>query len=90
MHDTRIKSLFRLNHKNFFVAYLFQAIFTSLVFAVAFVVDDLMDIAIDENYHGENKKYIKMAANAGFLFVFVFVIIYVFHFVFGWGKTFQG
>ena len=90
MADPKINSLFRLNQKNFFIAYLFQAIFTSLIFAVAFVVDDLMDIAIDENYHGANKKYIKMGATAGFLFVFTFIIIYFFHYVFGWGKTFLG
>ena len=90
MKEPKIHSLIRLNHQNFFVAYFFQAIFTALLFAVAFVVDDLMDIAIDENYHGENKKYIKMGANAGFLFVFTFAIIYFFHYVFGWGKTFLG
>ena len=90
MKEPKIHSLIRLNHQNYFVAYLFQAIFTALLFAVAFVVDDLMDIAIDENYHGENKKYIKMGVNAAFLFVFTFAIIYFFHYVFGWGKTFLG
>ena len=90
MKEPKIHSLIRLNHQNYFVAYLFQAIFTALLFAVAFVVDDFMDIAIDENYHGENKKYIKMGVNAAFLFVFTFAIIYFFHYVFGWGKTFLG
>lgn len=84
------KSLVHLNHKSYHVAFFFQALFSAVILAGAFLINDVMDEIIDEDYHGSNKKYIKLAIQVVVIFVLSFIVVYLLRWVFGWGDTFLG
>ena len=82
--------LVNVNHKRHHNAFLFQALFSALIVALAFLVDGFLEEIVDEDYHGKNKKYIKMAIQVIVVFLLSLVLIYIFHWLFGWGDTFLG
>lgn len=83
----KFKPLLHVNHKKFVNGVLFQAIFSALVFATAFLINDVLDEAIDENIHGKNQKWYKLLCHTATVFILTFIVILVLFVGFGWGKV---
>lgn len=84
------KSLIRVDHKRHSNAFFFQALFSALLLALAFLMDDLFNELIDESIHGSYKKYIKLSSHVLVIFVLSLILIYAFKWIFGWGDAFLG
>lgn len=84
------KSLVNVNHKRHHNAFLFQALFSAIVLGLAFLIDGVLEEIVDHEYHGSNKKYIKMAIQFVVVFLLTIIVIYIFYWTFGWGDTFLG
>jgi len=84
------KSLIHINHKVHSNAFIFQALFSAIILAVAFLLDDIMDGLIDEEVHAGNKKYIKLSIHVVFLFLLFLIVLYLFKWIFGWGDNLLG
>lgn len=83
----KFKPLIYVNHKKFSNGFLFQAIFSALLFATAFLLNDIFDELIDESIHGHNKKWYKLLCHTAIILVLTFLVILVLFFIFGWGKV---
>lgn len=83
-------SVFNLNHKKHSTAFFFQALFSALILAVAFLIDDVIDNVITANSHGPHQRYIILAVHTIVIFALSFVVLYILRWIFGWGDTFLG
>ena len=83
-------ALVSVDHKRLNTAFFFQALFSAIILALAFYLDQWIDELIDKNKHGKNHKHYKLLAHVGVMFVITFIVIYLMKFIFGWGNTFLG
>ena len=83
----KFQPLIHVNHKKFVNGFLFQAIFSALLFATTFLINDVLDEAIDENIHGKNQKWYKLLCHTAIVFILTFIVILILYFGFGWGKV---
>jgi hypothetical protein len=85
-----MKTLIEINHTSHVNSFLLQAAFSAITVALAFFLDDVLDIAIDNSTFGESNKYIKASIHCVVIFILTLSVIYLFRFLFGWGDTFLG
>ena len=85
-----MKTLVNMNHMSHVNSFIFQAAFSSIIVALAFLVDDVLDMVLNDLVVGPSKKYIKAAIHCVFIFILTFGVIFLFRFLFGWGDTFLG
>ena len=83
-----MKPLIKLNHGYYQTAFLFNALYSALIFAVLFVVNDI----IDEHFLSKMKKKYgyKLLIHGSITFLFTYLLVLVMWYLFGWGKTFFG
>lgn len=79
--------LFHINHKNIHNGILFNALYSAIVFATIFIVNDYIDESIIP--HLEKKSYhsfTKFIIHICIIFVISIIVVYVMWWIFGWGK----
>lgn len=79
--------LFHVNHKNIHYSFFFQALFTSLVVALAFLIDEIL-----EKYFSPNESSTTAKVIGQFLITMIIslLVIYFLYICFGWGKALLG
>jgi uncharacterized membrane protein YhaH (DUF805 family) len=69
------------DRKNYLGAFLFHSIYAAILFALVFIVDDILD-----SKYGKNKNIIKKRfIHSLMIFIFSLVLLFILWFVFGWG-----
>lgn len=83
-----MKPLININHKSLHNAFIFNAIYSAIIFGLLFVINDY----IDDNILDKSKKnyWQKLLIHMVIIFTITFTLVLLFWFVFGWGKTFFG
>lgn len=89
-HYRKKKTVFPLvpiNHKNRHYSFFFQALFTSLVVALAFLVDEIFEKYVTFN---ENNTTVKVIGQFLITMIISLTVIYILYFCFGWGDALLG
>ena len=82
-----MKPIIKIDHGNYQNAFIFNALYSALIFSVLFVVNDIVDDTILKN----KKQYgYKLLIHASITFVFTYLLVLIMWYIFGWGKTFFG
>tara|TARA_B100002019_G_C21010600_1_gene469815 strand:- start:397 stop:684 length:288 start_codon:yes stop_codon:yes gene_type:complete len=79
--------LIPINHRNRHFSFFFQAIFTSLVVALAFLIDEILKKYVSEN---ESNTTVKVIGQFLITMVISLIVIYALYFCFGWGDALLG
>lgn len=82
---------FNVNHKNLSNAFIFNALYSSILFGVMFITNDYIDnyiiIHLEEDYHIYLQKTTKLLLHVLSTFIFTLFIVYLLWWIFGWGKS---
>lgn len=79
--------LFPINHKNRHYSFFFQALFTSLVVALAFLIDEILRKYISAN---ESNTTVKVIGQFIITMIISLLVIYTLYICFGWGDALLG
>jgi hypothetical protein len=83
-----MKPIFKIDHGNYQTAFLFNAFYSALIFAVLFVINDMVDDYILDK---TKKQYgYKLFIHGIITFIFTYLLVLGMWYVFGWGKTLFG
>ena len=85
-------AIFKFNYAHRGTSFFFNALFTSVTFAIILVFNDQLDKYLEQQkyFREDTHPYIKGAVHAVGILLVTFVFTYVFRFVFGWGNTLLG
>jgi len=83
--------IFNINHKNLSNAFIFNALYSSIIFGVMFITNDYIDnyiiIHLEEDYHIYLQSTTKLLLHVISTFIFTLFIAYLLWWLFGWGKS---
>ena len=83
-----MKPIIKIDHGNYQNAFIFNALYSALIFSVLFVINDIVDHHI---LYKMKKQYgYKLLIHASITFVFTYLLVLIMWYIFGWGKTFFG
>tara|TARA_B100001248_G_C27024812_1_gene293682 strand:+ start:48 stop:335 length:288 start_codon:yes stop_codon:yes gene_type:complete len=78
--------LIKINYKNRHFSFTFQALFSSLVVALAFAIDTLLQSALDSSHN----IFVRILIQFAITFLISISVIYIFYLFFGWGDALLG
>ena len=83
-----MKPIIKIDHGNYQNAFIFNALYSALIFSVLFVINDIVDHHILDKM---KKQYgYKLLIHASITFAFTYLLVLIMWYIFGWGKTFFG
>ena len=82
-------ALFRFDHKNLKSGILFNALYSAIIFAFMFIINDYIDIYILPHLEkkGYNRYSTKLFIHLCIIFIVSITVAYLLWFLFGWGKA---
>lgn len=84
-------ALIHIKHTNVNVAFLINAIFSSVLFGTLFVIDDIITQNLNKkNVKGKTRHIYRFVLHFFTISFITFFLVYLFKYIFGWGSIFIG